>query len=82
MASSSSGGGKDASLAKGAMYERAGHRTPPRRLLLRDHNYIDRHAQRWKRIAQQHHLAQLALHTLLDDEEIEVAILPRIPPRS
>src|ERR1700735_285379 len=47
IASSNSGGDKDASLMEGAVYECAWHHTPPSGLLLRDNHHIDRHSQ-WR----------------------------------
>lgn len=63
------------------MHERARNGRPPCDLLLRDHNDVNGDRQRRKRIAQTHHLAQLAVEMLLDHEEIQVAVLTRIPTR-
>jgi len=65
------------------MNQRARHAPASCRLLLRDDD-IDWHAHWWQSIAQPHHLVELALHLLLDHEEVEIAVIAGAPasPRS
>ena len=81
-ASSSSGCDKDAALAKRAVHECAGNAFATRRLVLGDHHDIDRDAQRRERVSQTHHLLQLALDFGLDHEEVEIAVVSRVPART
>ena len=63
------------------MHERARNSLAPSGLLLGDDNDIDRNGKRREGIAQTNHLAQLAVHMLLDYQEVKIAVLARISTR-
>jgi hypothetical protein len=80
-ASSRSGWDKNAALAQCTMHERARDGLAPGDLLLGDDDDVDRNGKRREGIAQADHLPQLAVHMLLDREEVKVAVLVRISTR-
>jgi hypothetical protein len=61
------------------VHERAGNAFPTRRLVLGDHDDVDGDPEPRERIAETHHLLQLALNLGLDHQEVEIAVLARVP---